>query len=70
MEQSTRSFNVVKTKEEVEISVHSLPEDNDVTNKATLHSPQMLIDLSLSTVFKDTTSETLAYFRAYQGSEN
>ncbi|GBC16510.2 hypothetical protein RIR_e31180_A0A2N1NYF3_9GLOMc [Rhizophagus irregularis DAOM 181602=DAOM 197198] len=21
-------------------------------------------------VFKDTTSETLAYFRAYQGSEN
>lgn len=38
MDQNVSSYNV-QVKEEVKISVHPLPEDNDVTNKATLHSP-------------------------------
>lgn len=33
------SSSVQVVQEEVKISVHPLPEDNDVTNKVTLHSP-------------------------------
>ncbi|CAB4393692.1 hypothetical protein RhiirA1_531135 [Rhizophagus irregularis] len=61
------SSNVQVVQEEVKISVHPLPEDNDVTNKVTLHSP---VNVHRPKVWAETRQElceTLAYFRAYQG---